>query len=109
MGDRSFAELSELIGSLDLFPTAAPERDVSRAYRRWAFESAALDLALRQASTTLAAALGREARPLTFVSSMRLSPFGSEQPPRSSRCSLGSPFTRPCALSSTRPTTGMTI
>ncbi len=78
-GDRSFAELSELIGSLDLFPTAAPERDVSRAYRRWAFESAALDLALRQASTTLAAALGREARPLTFVSSMRLSPFGSEQ------------------------------
>ena len=78
-GERSFAELSELIGDLDLFPAAAPERDVSRAYRRWAFESAALDLALRQASTTLAAALGREPRPLTFVSSMRLSPFGSEQ------------------------------
>jgi hypothetical protein len=40
-------------------------------YRRWAFESAALDLALRQAGTTLAAALGREAKPLRFVVSTR--------------------------------------
>ena len=47
-------------------------RDVSRLYRRWAFESAALDLALRQAGTSLAAALGREARPVTFVVSLRL-------------------------------------
>ena len=36
-------------------------------HRRWAYESAALDLALRQASTTLAEAVGREPRPVAFV------------------------------------------
>ena len=36
-------------------------------YRIWGLESAALDLALRQASRSLAAAVGREPRPLTFV------------------------------------------
>ncbi len=44
-------------------------------YRRWAFESAALDLALRQAGTNLAEALGREPRPVNFVNSMRLAGF----------------------------------
>jgi hypothetical protein len=78
-GSRSFAELSELIGETDLFPATAPERDVSRAYRRWAFESAALDLALRQAGLSLAAALGRSPRAVNFVSSMRLARFGGEE------------------------------
>jgi len=36
-------------------------------HRRWAYESAALDLALRQAGTTLAGALEREARAVAFV------------------------------------------
>jgi hypothetical protein len=36
-------------------------------HRRWAYESAALDLALRQADTTLAAVAGRDPRPVTFV------------------------------------------
>jgi hypothetical protein len=40
-------------------------------YRRWAFESAALDLALRQAGTTLGEAIGREPQPLRFVVSTR--------------------------------------
>jgi hypothetical protein len=40
-------------------------------YRRWAFESAALDLALRQAGRSLAAAVGREPRPVRFVVSRR--------------------------------------
>jgi L-alanine-DL-glutamate epimerase-like enolase superfamily enzyme len=40
-------------------------------YRRWAFESAALDLALRQADTSLGAALGRAYRPIRFVASTR--------------------------------------
>jgi hypothetical protein len=79
-GTRSFDELSQLLEGTDLFPAAAPEREDSRAYRRWAFESAALDLALRQAGTNLAEAVGREPRPLTFVSSMRLTPFGSDEP-----------------------------
>ncbi len=40
-------------------------------YRRWAFESAALDLALRQAGLSLAEAVGREPKPLRFVVSTR--------------------------------------
>jgi hypothetical protein len=40
-------------------------------YRRWAFESAALDLALRQAGVSLGEAVGREPRPLRFVVSTR--------------------------------------
>ena len=46
-GAATFGELSDLLGELDLFPGSPPERDPSRHYRRWAFESAALDLALR--------------------------------------------------------------
>ena len=42
------------------------------AYRRWGIESAALDLALRQAGLSLGAALGRESKPLTFVVSTRV-------------------------------------
>ena len=40
-------------------------------YRRWAFESAALDLALRQAGLSLADAVGRPMQPLRFVVSTR--------------------------------------
>jgi hypothetical protein len=65
---RSFAEH---LDGLDLFP-APPVRDASRQYRRWAFESAALDLALRQAEAPLHAVLDREPRPVTFVVSLRL-------------------------------------
>jgi L-alanine-DL-glutamate epimerase-like enolase superfamily enzyme len=60
-----------LVGGLDLFP-ADPVREVSRLYRRWAFESAALDLALRQQGIPLTEALGREAQSVTFVASLRL-------------------------------------
>jgi L-alanine-DL-glutamate epimerase-like enolase superfamily enzyme len=70
-GSYSVAELCEKLGELDLFP-AEPVREVSRLYRRWAFESAALDLALRQAGRSLADVLGLEPRPVTFVMSMRL-------------------------------------
>jgi hypothetical protein len=40
-------------------------------YRRWGFESAALDLALRQAGLSLGDAVGREPQPLRFVVSTR--------------------------------------
>ena len=46
--------------------------EASHDYRRWAFESAALDLGLRQAGRTLVDAVGREPRPVTFVTSRRL-------------------------------------
>jgi hypothetical protein len=75
IGSTSFDEFSRKLEEIDLFPAGAPERDVSRQYRRWAFESAALDLALRQAGTNLAAAVGREPRSVTFVNSMRLAGF----------------------------------
>jgi len=47
---RTIREFCDLIHELDLFP-APPIREVSPLYRRWAFESAVLDLALRQAGT----------------------------------------------------------
>ena len=77
-GEHTIDSFSKLLDGLDLFPTP-PERDVSRNYRRWAFESAALDLALRQAGTSLHEHLGREPKPVNFVVSMRLTPPGSEE------------------------------
>jgi hypothetical protein len=65
---RSFCDHVE---ALELWPTP-PQREQSRPYRVWAYESTALDLALRQAGTSLHAALGREPRPLRFVVSLRL-------------------------------------
>jgi L-alanine-DL-glutamate epimerase-like enolase superfamily enzyme len=78
---KTLGELCELVGESDTFP-APPQRDVSRRYRRWAFEAAALDLALRQAGIGLAEALGREPRPVSFVCSMRL---GTDAEPSSHR------------------------
>ena len=70
-GTRTFDELSALLGLANLFPVE-PMRDGSRLYRRWAFESAALDLALRQSGLSLGEAVGRPARPVNFVASIRL-------------------------------------
>jgi L-alanine-DL-glutamate epimerase-like enolase superfamily enzyme len=77
-GSHTIASFSELLDGVDLFPSP-PEREASVNYRRWAFESAALDLALRQAGTSLHEHLGREARPVTFVVSMRLTHPGSDE------------------------------
>ncbi len=41
--------------------------EIREPHRRWAYESAALDLALRQAGTTLAEAVDRETHPVAFV------------------------------------------
>ena len=70
-GRFALGDFCELVDTLDLFP-AAPQREVSRLYRRWTFHSAALDLALAQAGQPLWERLGREPRPLTFVVSLRL-------------------------------------
>jgi L-alanine-DL-glutamate epimerase-like enolase superfamily enzyme len=76
-GHATLGEFCEFMGGVDTFPSE-PQREVSRRYRRWAFEAAALDLALRQSGAGVAEALGREARPVTFVCSMRLSPGEGE-------------------------------
>ena len=79
-GPGTLGALCDLLGELDLFGGAPPVREPSRHYRRWAFESAALDLALRQNGLAFHAAVGREARPVTFVNSTRLSSFGDDAP-----------------------------
>ena len=70
-GSRTLEEFSALLGLADLFPVE-PIRDSSRFYRRWAFESAALDLALRQNGLSLQEAVGRPVTPVTFVVSTRI-------------------------------------
>ncbi len=81
-GPKTLGEMCELLGELDLFPGAPPVRDTSRLYRRWAYESAALDLALRQAGKPLGEVVGGEPQPVQFVCSTRLTVFG-EEPRRS--------------------------
>lgn len=71
-GRSTLDDFSRRLDSLDLFPAGGPTMAGQESYRRWAFESAALDLALRQAGSSLGAALGREYRPLRFVVSTRL-------------------------------------
>ena len=70
-GDWSISSFCDHLEGLDLWPEP-PASEAFRHYRIWAYESAALDLALRQAGRPLSAVLGREARPVTFVVSMRL-------------------------------------
>src|SRR4051812_32457003 len=77
-GEHTIDSFSKMLDGVELFPSP-PEREVSVNYRRWAFESAALDLALRQAGKSLFEVLRREPRPVTFVVSMRLTPPGSDQ------------------------------
>ena len=69
--DRTLGEFCEHLEGLEMWPEP-PQREPSRLYRIWGYESAALDLALRQAGTTLHAALGIEPRPVNFVVSLRL-------------------------------------
>ena len=71
-GDWTFATFSAQLGALDLFPGYTPQQEAYRSYRRWAFESAALDLALRQAGRPLHEVLGRSVAPVRFVVSSRL-------------------------------------
>ena len=57
--------------TLASFSALLDELGVAEDYTRWAYESAALDLGLRQAGQSLADAVEREPRPLTFVVSTR--------------------------------------
>jgi hypothetical protein len=70
-GRWTIDSFSRHMGEHVLFPTE-PVQHGSHDYRRWAFESAALDLALRQAETNLGTALGRPYEPVRFVVSTRL-------------------------------------
>jgi hypothetical protein len=60
--------LEDLSHRLDEF------EELTEGYRRWAFESAALDLGLRQNEVGLGEALGRQELPVRFVVSTRAAP-----------------------------------
>jgi hypothetical protein len=79
-GEWTFDTFSRHLDELDTFPAQAPKFDVYRNYRRWGLESAALDLALRQAGTSLAQAVAREPSPITFVVSTRMGEPASAEP-----------------------------
>ena len=70
-GDWTIDSFSERLAEQPLFE-GTPEMHAFLDYRRWGFESAALDLALRQSGQTLGEAVGRQLRPITFVVSLRL-------------------------------------
>ena len=74
-GSWTIDSFSQHLDTLELFPNP-PGNPAFLDYRRWAFESAALDLALRQAGKSLAEVVGRDPKPVTFVVSMRLDPPG---------------------------------
>ena len=80
-GDWTLGSFCDHLETLDLWPEP-PRWDAFRHYRVYAYESAALDLSLRQARLPLHAALGREARPVTFVVSLRLGEPPSLEPVR---------------------------
>jgi L-alanine-DL-glutamate epimerase-like enolase superfamily enzyme len=70
-GSWTLESFSDHLATLQLWPEP-PRHDASRQYRVWAYESAALDLALRQAGISLHEALGRSPEPVRFVVSLRL-------------------------------------
>ena len=69
-GPMSLSAFSAELDGLRLF-RAEPKMEAFADYRRWALESAALDLALRQNGFSLGGALGRAYRPVRFVVSTR--------------------------------------
>ena len=71
-GEWTLDGFSRHLGGLDLFPGRPPQQESFRNFRRWGFESAALDLALRQSRLSLGEALARPYSPVRFVLSTRL-------------------------------------
>jgi L-alanine-DL-glutamate epimerase-like enolase superfamily enzyme len=70
-GEWTLASFCDHLATLDLWPEPA-RHDASVLYRVWGYESAALDLALRQAGKPLHEVLGRTPAPVRFVVSLRL-------------------------------------
>src|SRR5919201_4356160 len=62
VGEHTLGGFSGLLVRLDLGIS-----NFEAPHRRWGYESAALDLALRQAGLSLPAALGREPKPIRYV------------------------------------------
>jgi hypothetical protein len=80
-GEWTLAGFCEHLATLELWPEP-PEWHVAVRFRQWAFESAALDLALRQAGRALHDVLGLEPQPVRFVNSLGLGKEPSIEPVR---------------------------
>jgi hypothetical protein len=80
-GARTVEGFSKHLDSLDLFPDPLPMPGME-PYRRWALESAALDLALRQNDMTLWDAMGGSPAPVNFALSMSLGDPPTSATPR---------------------------
>jgi hypothetical protein len=72
-GTWSLDDISRHLDALELWG-GDPDNHTGQDHRRWAFESALLDLALRQNELGLGEALGREEHPVRFVVSTRSAP-----------------------------------
>src|SRR3954452_14765346 len=70
-GEWTLGGFCERLAELDPWPVP-PRWDVARRWRRWGFEAAALDLALRQAGRPLHEVVGRAPAPIRFVNSLGL-------------------------------------
>src|SRR5438093_1305995 len=80
-GEWTLAGFCERLATLELWPQP-PEWAGAVRFRNWAFESAALDLALRQAERSLHDVLGLEPQPVCFVNSLSLGEEPSFEPLR---------------------------
>jgi L-alanine-DL-glutamate epimerase-like enolase superfamily enzyme len=70
-GEWTLGSLCSRLAELDQWPVP-PRWDPARRWRNWAFEAAALDLALNQAGRALHEVVGRDPRPVRFVNSLGL-------------------------------------
>jgi hypothetical protein len=95
-GTWTLDDLSRRLDELTLWGSSEDAQGASD-YRRWAFESAVLDLALRQSDTSLADALGRPYRPVRFVASTRseIEPYLELNPDLEFKLDAGEDWDRP--------------
>jgi hypothetical protein len=70
-GEWTLESFCDHLATLDQW-AVPPRWDVARRWRHWAFEAAALDLALNQAGRALHEVVGREPAPVRFVNSLGL-------------------------------------
>ncbi len=80
-GEWTLAGFCEHLATLELW-LEPPAWAGALRFRNWAFESAALDLALRQAGRSLHDVLGLEPQPVRFVNSLGLGKVPSIEPVR---------------------------
>ena len=99
-GTWTLDDLSRRLDELELWG-GDPADHGSIDHRRWAFESAALDLALRQAGRSLADVVGRPYRPVRFVASTRaeIGPYRALYPKLEFKLDVGEGWDRTLMLS----------